>query len=231
MQPLSKLDHLLEGFLNQRKLKRTFRLMASCGIDIDSVYDIGANKGRWTKTMKRMLPKARFFMFEANEAHREKLASRGHPFFIGVLAANEESRVFFTNDGTGDSLYRENTRHYNDNHVRDVQTKTLSSVVLTHNLPKPAFVKLDVQGAEIDILKGSGSVLDNCHLVFMECPLLEYNINAPTIQTYISHMQGIGFLPLHILEQHIINGALTQFDILFIRKSTQDIVFGSGSNN
>jgi hypothetical protein len=139
--------------------------------------------------------------------------------------------VFFTNDGTGDSLYRENTRHYNDNHVRDVQTKTLSSVVLTHNLPKPAFVKLDVQGAEIDILKGSGSILDNCHLVFMECPLLEYNINAPTIQTYISHMQGIGFLPLHILEQHIVDGALTQFDILFMRKSTQDIVFGSASNN
>jgi FkbM family methyltransferase len=52
----------------------------------------------------------------------------------------------------------------------------LSQLAISENLPNPDFVKLDVQGAEIDILKGAGDLLDGCSLLLVECPIVPYNL-------------------------------------------------------
>jgi hypothetical protein len=56
----------------------------------------------------------------------------------------------------------------------------------------------------------------------MECPVLEYNAGAPTFDAYVHFMSDQGYLPLQVLEQHMIKGALTQVDILFVRKPYLD---------
>ncbi len=209
----------LERWLNRQKLRQAVSDLRARGFSISTVYDIGANKGRWARDMHKALPTADFFLFEANEVHRDKLSSRGFPFFICVLGAKEEERRFFSIGGTGDSLYIEKTAHYQEKNHRTVTTRTLRSISDENHLPAPNFIKLDVQGAELDILAGSEGLLENCHLIYMECPVLEYNVGAPNFDAYIRFMSDRGYLPVQVLEQHLIGGALTQFDILFMRKA------------
>jgi FkbM family methyltransferase len=213
------LDGWLERWLNRRKLRKTLANIQKNGFAISTVYDIGANKGRWSRDMRRSLPRSDFFLFEANEKHREKLASRGFPFFICVLGSKEESRRFYSIGGTGDSLYLEKSEHYEEGDHRTVTTQTLQKIAQENKLPPPNFIKLDVQGAELDILAGSEGLLDHCHVIYMECPVLEYNAGAPTFDAYVQFMSAKGYVPLQILEQHVLQGALIQVDILFVSKS------------
>lgn len=224
MKRISNLDRWIERWLSRRKFQLMFRALEAAGVKLSTVYDIGANRGRWTRSMRRLLPHSHFFLFEANETHRKKLASRKFPFFICVLGAREEKRRFYSTGGTGDSLYLEKTNHYQESDYREVMTITLTSLVQRNQLPVPDFIKLDVQGAELDILEGGREILEQCQLVYMECPVMEYNIGAPQFDAYMQFMSGLGFVPLHILEQHLVNGALTQIDLLFIRKSTADLL-------
>ena len=212
-------DGWLDRWLNRRKLRKILATLQKNGFAISTVYDIGANKGRWSRDMKRVLPRSNFLLFEANESHREKLASRGFPFFICVLGSKEESRPFYSIGGTGDSLYIEKTKHYEEINFREVTTQTLKAIVQQNKLPLPNFIKLDVQGAELDILAGSDGLLDQCYAIYMECPVLEYNAGAPTFDAYIQFMLNKGYAPIQVLEQHLVKGVLTQFDILFIRQA------------
>ena len=199
--------------------------LISRGLQINVVYDIGAHKGRWTKQHASLLPNANFFLFEANKEHAEKLKSRGYRTFIGVLSSDGEPAKFYKKVGTGDSLYRENTQTYSEDSFEVVTTKTLHQVVTSEKLPKPDFVKLDVQGAEIDILKGAGDLLDGCSLLLAECPIVPYNLGAPELNEYLTYFKSKGFLPLRITEQHSSKGSLLQIDILFLKNTLRENLF------
>jgi len=221
------LNGWLDRWLNRRKIRNILALLQKNGFAISTVYDIGANKGRWSRDMKRILPGSNFFLFEANESHRKKLSSRGFTFFICVLGSKEETRRFYSIGGTGDSLYLEKTKHYEELNSREVTTQTLKGLVQENKLPIPNFIKLDVQGAELDILTGSDGLLEQCHIIYMECPVLEYNAGAPTFDAYMKFMLERDYVPIQVLEQHLINGALTQFDILFVSKACLKSIYTS----
>jgi FkbM family methyltransferase len=201
--------------------------LVSRGLAINTVYDIGAHKGRWTKQHAALFPHARFYLFEANKEHAEKLKSRGHQTFIGVLSSDGEPAKFYKKAGTGDSLYRENTATYSEETFEVVATKTLHQVATSEKLPRPDFVKLDVQGAEIDVLKGAGDLLDDCSLLLAECPIVPYNLGAPELKEYLDYFKSAGFSPLRITEQHSSKGSLLQIDILFLKDSVRENLFGN----
>jgi len=201
--------------------------LVSHGLKINTIYDIGAHKGRWTKQHAGLFPKASFYLFEANTEHAEKLKTRGHRTFIGVLSSDGEPAKFYKKAGTGDSLYRENTATYSEDTFEVVPTKTLHQVATSEKLPKPDFVKLDVQGAEIDILKGAGDLLDGCSLLLAECPIVPYNLGAPELKEYLDYFKSVGFSPLRITEQHSSKGSLLQIDILFLKDSVRKNIFGN----
>ncbi len=206
-------------FIERMNYQSILRKLIADGIDISVVFDIGAHKGRWTKEHKNIIKNASFYLFEANQEHFDKLNSRGESVFIGVLSSNGLPAKFYKKVGTGDSLYKENTGHYSDENYELVDTKTLAQVVLENKLPQPDFIKLDVQGAELDILEGAGSLIDGCKLILAECPISPYNIGSPEIGDYLNYFKKIGFTPLRITEQHSGAGALLQVDILFLQSS------------
>ena len=92
-------------------------------------------------------------------------------------------------------------------------------MVKKENLPYPNFIKIDTQGSELDILKGSQQSISECNLIYLECPIIEYNLKAPNITEYIKYLESVGFVPYDICEVHRMDNILIQVDILFIKKS------------
>jgi len=100
------------------------------------------------------------------------------------------------------------------------KTITLDEIVKKKNLPFPDFLKIDTQGSELDILKGSQKSISKCSLIYLECPIIEYNLGAPNLNDYIKYLNSINFVPYDLCEVHKIDNILIQIDILFIKKST-----------
>lgn len=185
---------------------------------LDCVYDIGAYKGEFTRMCIDLLPSTVFYLFEGNSAHKRELDVLNCRYFMEVLSDSEKIMEWYSISGTGDSLYRENQKIYESVIPELRKTKTLDSIVDKENLEHPDLMKLDVQGAELSVLRGGVKSLANCSFVLMEVPILEYNSGAPKIQDYLDFMVESGFIPIEILEVHKASEVVIQIDIAFSRK-------------
>lgn len=209
------------------------RKVRANGLEIKTVYDVGACVGKWTQAMKQgVLFDADFFLFEGNPAYRymlnNNLLSQQNTFVhIGVLSnPGRETVDFFNGCDTGDSYYKETTDHYDSKVSIKLPCRTLDSVVEEHNLPLPQFLKIDTQGSELDIMTGAKRVMQYADLVYLECPIIEYNYKAPNIFEYLTFMSSHGFVPTDVLEVHRSEEILLQIDIMFIKAETNAKLFG-----
>jgi FkbM family methyltransferase len=134
------------------------------------VYDIGAHHGNWTKAMRKLLPSAEFVLFEANPGNASQLQTVGARYFMAALSDKDGVRRDFylprNAATTGASLYKEQTTHYlgENLQVLELTTQRLDTLAAQHQLPAPDLIKLDVQGAELDVLRGAGSLLETSHI-------------------------------------------------------------------
>ncbi len=194
-------------------------------IDIKVAYDIGASNGEWAKNIKKYhLPKTEIFCFEANPRHQADLLRAGFRNLCGTaLSKPGVKEVTFYTGGTttGDSYYKENTSWYNDAQEFKLPCTTLDEVVVQEGLPKPDFIKMDTQGSELDILEGAKTVIPFASLIYLECPIIPYNIGAPNIGDYIECMRQNTFVPIGIFETHYAENTLLQVDIMFMRNDVK----------
>jgi FkbM family methyltransferase len=222
--PVGKaLDHLpsLERFVSDRTDRRRLPLaltrLRRRGLEIGVVYDIGAHRGDWTRAARESLPDARFFLFEANELHAGALEATGERYFTAVLSSEEKAVDFFLTGGSGDSYYREATERYAGVEPRTLKATTLDRLATLHTLPDPDLIKVDVQGAELDVLRGGRDVLGKAKLVLLECPVVDYNDGAPRMHEYLRFMDEAGFTVLDFLDCIWQGGRMIHVDVLFVR--------------
>ena len=62
-------------------------------------------------------------------------------------------------------------------------------------------------------------IVENCKIILLECPIIQYNLGSPNLSEYIDYLNLINFVPYDICEIHNIDKILIQIDILFIKKS------------
>jgi len=210
----------LLNFLFRQKLNSIILHLLKNKIKINTVYDVGAFRGDWTKLLKvTSLKNSKFYLFEANRENEIYLKNSGHKYFINVLSDKNKDVNFFSKAGTGDSYFREKTNIYEDTIVpKTLKTITLNEIKKNNHIPSPDFIKIDTQGSEIDILKGGSEILNNCKIILLECPIISYNAGAPLLDDYIKYLDGIDFLPLDITEIHHMDKVLAQIDIIFLKK-------------
>jgi FkbM family methyltransferase len=199
------------------------RFLKTKGFSPKIIYDIGAYKGDWALEMRRIFNSAQFFLFEANDCHRERLQKLGFPFFIALLGDRKELVSFYSINSTGDSIFLEQTKHYKEGSYieKKIQMTTLEDVVNTHDLPLPDLIKMDVQGAEKVIINGSLSIVCNAHIVILEVAILEFNKSAPLILEMMTLMNDLGYSMLDLAELHYFpTQELFEVDIIFVKKDS-----------
>lgn len=211
----------------EHKLNYNLLNLLNKGLRIDVIYDVGAYHGEWSMLLnKTSLKNKKFFLFEANEENGNFLDKLGFKYFLKILSDRDKSVNFYSNISTGDSYLKEQTSFYNHNSNSKLRnTTTLDNIVKKENLPLPDLLKIDTQGSELDILKGSIESISECSLIYLECPIVEYNLNAPKLNEYIDYLNSINFVPYDVCEVHKIDNVLIQIDILFIKKNILNEIY------
>jgi FkbM family methyltransferase len=192
------------------------RLAASYGPA--SIIDVGAHDGDWTRLARRIFPDASIMMIEPLSTKAESLSALAKSLertrFVDALLGAEAGRtITFYEAGTGSSVHREQSNV--EFKETSLQTSRLDDVA--EQLDGPIFLKLDVQGAELEVLDGGPKTLDRSDLVQLEVALLPYNDGAATFLEVIEYLDQRGFVPFDIAGMIRPTGAeLVQVDMLFV---------------
>ena len=203
---------------------KAFEFFKSHNIEINTVLDIGAHKGKWTQRFKEHYPNAKVLMIEANADHVDDLIRTGHYILALIGKDNEETDYYMCedkNNNHGNGIYKENT---------NVPFKSMKrrTVTLDSLLPGQKFdlIKLDVQGAELDIIQGSPGFIHNAKYLWVELQPHNYNIGAPSAGKVIGYLNQIGFEIITLDEVNTGSGVILGMDMIFINTRNKDLKTG-----
>jgi FkbM family methyltransferase len=150
------------------------------------IYDIGSCLLHWTTPAQEIWPEAEIVLFDAFEPAAFLYGGRRH--WIGVLSDQDGREVrFWQNDRQpgGNSYYREGgpVEVFPVDASTPRRARTLDAVVAALGLPPPDLVKIDVQGAEKDVIAGGSATLAHATHLIVEMQRVPYNLGAPLVTT------------------------------------------------
>jgi FkbM family methyltransferase len=186
------------------------------------VVDVGANHGNWALETHRAFPSAEFFLVDgdpANKAYLEKVCGTlpRSRFSISLLGAEPGEERRFYQMGTGSSILAERTDF--DRSVLTLPMTTLDEL-LSADESETVLLKLDVQGYELEVLRGARKLLSRAQVVISECSLIQYNDGAPLFDEVVFFMKERGFVVYDFCGQmrREKDGALFQTDVVFVKE-------------
>lgn len=203
------MNNLLKNFFHKSKKSK---------INYKVVYDIGGHKGEFSKVVKKYYPKSKIHLFEPNTQHNKTMSKYGEVHNI-TLWREDGRKNFYSIGESGDSIYQEYSLLYKSVVPKEVPVFSLDKYVKDNGLEYPDLIKLDTQGSELDILAGGLECLSKATIIIVECPLVMYNINAPTMNDYLNIINRYNYQPIELTEVHYMNTGMVQIDIAFINKN------------
>lgn len=201
---------------NKTDLDVTITALKNFGFKPTSILDIGAHHGKWSKRMQCHFPQASFTLVEAIDY--PQLRETPYEYYIAVLDETEQEVDWYEMRNTGDSFFKENTGHFSKCKPIKKRTTTLDKLLHARSFQ---MLKIDVQGAELNVLKGGEQLLKDVEVIILEVPFCcEYNQGAPNFLSIINHMSFIGFQVFDLTELHRFHLIAAQVDICFVRSTS-----------
>ncbi len=197
---------------------KTLQDLKNYGFYPQNILDIGAHKGYWTDHVRNVFPESRYTLVEPIDyPELQRFHDDPKITYHNQLLLDEVREVdWYEMRNTGDSVFKENTFHFENCEPLKKTTTTLDSLFPDHSFE---LIKIDTQGAEIPILKGGQKIIQSTSFIILEMPFMgQYNQGVPSFLEHIQFMDDIGFIPFDIVEHHKTHGIMIQVDFIFIRK-------------
>jgi FkbM family methyltransferase len=193
------------------------------------IYDVGANIGTWTCLAKSVFPAARVEAFEPLTQHFAKFQEwtapwpgevRLHACALGPTKRTAIMQVMDYSDASSLlALSHEGAREFQIQAKAEtaVPVVPLDLLVAREKLPVPDLLKLDVQGYELEVLRGADTTLRSARAVLCEVSFREFYTGQPLFTEVVEYLGARGFT-LHALAEDTALGApLAQADALFLK--------------
>jgi FkbM family methyltransferase len=203
----------------------TLLRMKRLGFDPGVAIDVGAYVGDWTHSFKQIFPESHILMIEPQAAKAAVLAKVKSELpdvdlRMVLLGAREEASVGFRESETASSVLAETSNSRPP--TAHIPMTTLDAVTANSLFARPNFIKIDVQGYELEVLRGGERTLESAEAVLMELNLLRLHEGAPLFHESAEFMGNHGFQVYDIcsLIRRPYDGAVWQSDVMFIRSSS-----------
>ena len=222
---IASLRRMLRGLLARRlrlpEIPVALKRLDRQGFNPELIFDVGAYRGDFARLCRTIWPAARVACFEPQksilpELRQYALNTPHTEVFEHLLGAEENPRVTLYEAATASSVLLEN--HGPTHPTATYGMRTLESVIESDTNRAPDLLKLDVQGYELEALKGTSKYLSDIQVILIELNLLDIHEGVPLMDEVIGWLAERGWVAFDIcgLTRRPLDDALWQADFLFV---------------
>ncbi len=201
-------------------------------LDIDSVIDVGANAGQYVSDIRELGYRGRIVSFEPIrevyqrlcEAARKDNRWEVHNFALGEKAGEQSINVsedtVFSSFKRPDAYLTQTFSASNLARTETVKMIRLEDFLNEHpEIGKSAYLKIDTQGFELEVLKGAGSWLPRIKALQLELPMRRLYDDQPSWIAMVEWLAGKGFQVAMAKENNYDRAtmSLLELDVVFVR--------------
>ena len=153
-----------------------------------TIFDVGANIGKYSKALSQLFGnQATIYSFEPSKKtfnlflETTKGCSNIIPNNIGLSDKSYNQTLFTNSDGSGlASVYQRNLEHFGIqmDQTEEITLNSLDIFCYEHKIDRIHFLKLDIEGHELDALKGAKQMLEDKKIDFIQFEFGGCNIDA-----------------------------------------------------
>jgi len=194
-----------------------------------TIVDGGAHEGQTIKKMKGYFSDSEIYAFEAipELANKLKITEQTKVRVFSNALGEEEKKINFrinSNTATSSILAPDLVDKYHPGLAElceeiAVDCVSLDDLLVREEIKQPDVIKLDLQGYELNALKGSKQVLVNCKVVLTEIEFVPLYKNQPLFEDVAMFMRQNDYMLYNLFDiQSDRSGQITFADAIFINK-------------
>ena len=202
------------------------------------LIDVGANTGAWAAALLEFFPNTAIIAFEPDPRARSIYLDR----FKNKADCTVNPVAVSSRSGTAELQMAENTiytsletyaatqdgRGIKVAQTCAVETRTLDSYDIGTQGYDRVFLKIDVQGHEIDVLRGAAATLQKADVVLLELSFApEYEGKEPSFAQACQLMHEAGLYPIVFQNyERTLSPYAWERDVIFVKRGLLDGIWG-----
>jgi FkbM family methyltransferase len=182
--------------------------------DVSVVVDAGANHGDFSEAAATFFPHARFLLVEPFPKLHPELEFRCHrhgpawsleKYALGDKESSETLYISHSHDAIGSlkgfpDSYSKATSIHEDLHSISCQVRCLDNVLAEKNISSVSLLKIDVEGAEFELLSGAENTFNVTDSIIIEVSTIrDSELEANALLRVLALLDEKSFRPVAIL--------------------------------
>jgi FkbM family methyltransferase len=200
------------------------KLMGIADLPIRTVFDVGSNVGKKARQYYKLFPEATIYCFEpvprtfdTLQAWASRQDGRVHAFNLAIGSARGFATMHANQTHSGGSSLV-GRRSAGESYLEiPVRMETLDALAGRLEVRDQIFVKIDVEGFDMEVVKGGQELLRRARAVIIEIAIPDSPDGRPGFRDFIDTMHALGYMYRGNLAHGFVNGVAHLADAVFIR--------------
>jgi FkbM family methyltransferase len=197
------------------------------GFVCNSIVDIGAHTGSWSRLSKSIFRDAKHYLIEPLFEMQPKLEEFCNEFpdskyFMNGAGSKDDYLTLTVYENLAGSTFIPDKEIIYDHAFkkRSVKVVTINGLLDNNEIEIPELIKIDVQGFELEVLRGATKLLGTTELIMLEVSLYDFE-GLPLFAEVVDFMDKNGYVVYDFAEfsRRPYDGALGQCDVIFAKKN------------